>query len=91
MPSRGEGFGIVLLEAAACGVPIVGSQVDGSREALLDGKLGHLVDPGDRHRLIETITNALENGSSRTTQPTQSILFLPRDSKRELKRGAARK
>ena len=65
MPSRGEGFGIVLLEAAACGVPIVGSQVDGSREALLDGKLGQLVDPGDRSQLIQTITKALEDGSSR--------------------------
>jgi phosphatidylinositol alpha-1,6-mannosyltransferase len=65
MPSRGEGFGIVLLEAAACGVPIVGSQVDGSREALLDGKLGQLVDPGDRSQLIQTITKTLEDGSSR--------------------------
>jgi hypothetical protein len=45
MPSTGEGFGIVLIEAAACGVPVVGSRVDGSREALLDGRLGHLVDP----------------------------------------------
>jgi phosphatidylinositol alpha-1,6-mannosyltransferase len=65
MPSRGEGFGIVLLEAAACGLPIVGSQVDGSHEALLDGKLGHLVDPGDRHHLIETISSELEHESSR--------------------------
>ena len=40
MPSTGEGFGIVLIEAAACGLPIVGSAVDGSREALLNGALG---------------------------------------------------
>src|SRR5205085_1990385 len=45
MPSHGEGFGIVLLEAAACGVPVVGSRGDGSREALLGGRLGSLVDP----------------------------------------------
>jgi glycosyltransferase involved in cell wall biosynthesis len=44
MPSHGEGFGIVFLEALACGVPVIGSKVDGSREALLDGQLGRLVD-----------------------------------------------
>ena len=90
MPSRGEGFGIVLLEAAACGVPIVGSQVDGSREALLDGKLGRLVDPDDRHRLIELSPTPLST-DLHAYAATQSILFLPRDLKRELKRGAARK
>jgi glycosyltransferase involved in cell wall biosynthesis len=30
MPSYGEGFGIALIEAAACGIPIVGSSADGS-------------------------------------------------------------
>jgi len=47
MPSRGEGFGIVLLEAMAAGVPTLASLSDGGREALLDGKLGLLVDPDD--------------------------------------------
>jgi phosphatidylinositol alpha-1,6-mannosyltransferase len=47
MPSRGEGFGIVILEALACGVPALASRKDGGREALLDGKLGLLVDPDD--------------------------------------------
>lgn len=59
MPSRGEGFGIVFLEAMACGVPVVASKVDGSREAVRDGKLGILVDPDDleeiRAAIIETL------------------------------------
>ena len=65
MPSKGEGFGIVLLEAAACGVPVVGSLSDGSRETLLDGRLGQMVDPDDARQLTETITALLENEPSR--------------------------
>jgi phosphatidylinositol alpha-1,6-mannosyltransferase len=45
MPGRGEGFGFVFLEALACGIPVVGSTLDGSREALRGGALGILVDP----------------------------------------------
>ncbi len=45
MPGRGEGFGFVFLEALACGIPAVGSTLDGSREALRGGALGILVDP----------------------------------------------
>ncbi|MBV5329438.1 MAG: glycosyltransferase family 4 protein [Chlorobium sp.] len=59
MPSRGEGFGIVLLEAMACGVPTIASKVDGSREALRDGLLGILVDPDNPTELIAGIREAL--------------------------------
>jgi glycosyltransferase involved in cell wall biosynthesis len=59
MPGRGEGFGFVFLDAVACGVPAVGSRLDGSREALLGGQLGVLVDPGDldsvRHGILEAL------------------------------------
>jgi phosphatidyl-myo-inositol dimannoside synthase len=59
MPSYGEGFGIALIEAAACGTAIVGSSVDGARDALLDGRLGRMVDPEQPDQLIEAITAAL--------------------------------
>jgi len=61
MPSSGEGFGIVLIEAAACGVPIVGSSADGSREALLEGRLGRLVDPTEPVELVAAIATTLNN------------------------------
>jgi asparagine synthase (glutamine-hydrolysing) len=59
MPSLGEGFGIVYLEALACGIPVIGSKADGSREALRDGKLGVLVDPRDAEEIYHAIRRAL--------------------------------
>jgi phosphatidyl-myo-inositol dimannoside synthase len=59
MPGRGEGFGIVYLEALASGVPVVGSILDGSRDALLDGRLGILVNPDDPEDVVRGIAGAL--------------------------------
>ena len=60
MPSRGEGFGIVLLEAMACGVPVIASSRDGGRDAARDGMLGRLVDPDDPAALETAILAALD-------------------------------
>jgi len=62
LPSLGEGFGIVLIEAAACGLRIVGSSRDASREALADGALGQLVDPHDADALFDALVAALAQG-----------------------------
>lgn len=59
MPGRGEGFGFVFLEALACGIPVVGSQIDGSREALRGGELGELVDPCNLESIKQGIQLAL--------------------------------
>lgn len=59
MPSRGEGFGFVLLEAMACGIPVIASTLDGGREAVREGELGILVDPGDQPQLIRAVVQAL--------------------------------
>ena len=45
MPSMGEGFGIVFLEAAASGVAVIGGNRDGSADALADGAIGAAIDP----------------------------------------------
>ena len=60
MPSRLEGFGYVFLEAQACGLPLVGSSIDGGKDALLGGKLGQLVDPDDPAQIEKAIHHALD-------------------------------
>jgi phosphatidylinositol alpha-1,6-mannosyltransferase len=50
-----EGFGIVFLEAAACGVPQLAGASGGSDEAVLDGETGFVVDPND----VDAATSAL--------------------------------
>jgi phosphatidylinositol alpha-1,6-mannosyltransferase len=56
----GEGFGFVFLEALACGIPVVGSRLDGSREALRGGALGILVDPRRPDDIMAGILQALK-------------------------------
>lgn len=60
MPSRWEGFGFVILEALATGIPTIASKADGTREAVRDGMLGSLVDPGDANEIKRAIVNALK-------------------------------
>jgi glycosyltransferase involved in cell wall biosynthesis len=59
LPSRREPFGIVLLEAAALGIPIVASTVGGIPEVVQDGRSGTLVPPNDVGALEEALRSVL--------------------------------
>ncbi len=61
MPSKGEGFGIVFIEAMYYGLPVIAGNIDGSQDALLNGALGQLVNPDDVKEIALAITNVLEN------------------------------
>lgn len=60
MPSKGEGFGIVFLEALYCGLPVIAGNRDGSVEPLMKGDLGILVDPDSRDEIAVAIINCIE-------------------------------
>ena len=51
-----EGFGIVFVEAAACGVPSVAGRSGGSHEAVVDGETGFVVEPRD----VDSVRDALD-------------------------------
>ncbi len=56
-----EGFGMVLLEAAACGKATIAGVTGGTKEAVVDGKTGFLVDPTDCDRLVATVERMLND------------------------------
>jgi len=58
---REEGLGMALLEAAASGVPIIGSRVGGIPECILDGRTGFLVPERDEHALAQKMTELLDD------------------------------
>lgn len=75
MPSRGEGFGFVFLEAMASGVPVIASRHDGGREAILNGRLGALVDPSNPAEVRAAIGDALENGERKIPEGLDYFAF----------------
>ena len=58
LPSTGEGLGIVLLEAQACGVPTIASKIDGGAEAVAG--MGWTVDPFDPASIEQAIAEVLD-------------------------------
>jgi glycosyltransferase involved in cell wall biosynthesis len=51
MPTRNEAFGLVYQEAAAAGIPAIGTRQNAVPEIVLDGETGLLVPVGDHHAL----------------------------------------
>lgn len=66
MPSKKEGFGIVFIEALACGLNVIAGNKDGSVDALRNGELGTLIDPDDVGQLSKTIIKILEQRNNNT-------------------------
>jgi len=59
MPSGGEGFGLVYLEAMACGKPVIGGLHGGAPEVIQDGVTGYLVPHGDPIQLATSLETLL--------------------------------
>ena len=59
LATHGEGWANVLMEAMACGVPVVTTRVGGNAEVVSSDEVGVLVDPGDRGQLGRALDLAL--------------------------------
>lgn len=59
LPSYREGFGMVVIEAAAAGLPAVASRIYGVTDAVVDGQTGLLHPPGDVAAIAEKLTELL--------------------------------
>jgi glycosyltransferase involved in cell wall biosynthesis len=81
MPSTQEGFGIVFLEALACGKPVIAGNKDGAVDALRNGELGVLVDPDDMTLISNVLCFILGNRHS------HRLLYNPEELRRRAIQG----
>lgn len=65
LPSAAEGFGLVLIEAMAAGVPVVATNVPGIRDVVRDGQTGLLVPAASPQRLAEAIERMVRDAAMR--------------------------
>jgi phosphatidyl-myo-inositol dimannoside synthase len=65
LPSKGEGFGMVFLEAMAYGKPVIGGNHGGTPDIIEDGVTGFLIEHGDEERLGQIIEMLVRDESTR--------------------------
>jgi D-inositol-3-phosphate glycosyltransferase len=74
VPSRSESFGLVALEAAACGVPVVASDVGGLRSLVDDGTTGFLIDDTTPGAFARRVTEVLDDPIAAERMGTEAVL-----------------
>lgn len=75
---RVEGLGMVLMEAAATGIPVIGSRVGGIPEAIIDGETGFLVPARDPESLCDRMSTLLDQPALRLDMGIRAREFVER-------------
>lgn len=78
VPSRSESFGLVALEAAACGTPVVATDVGGLRTAVRDGVTGVLVAGSDPEDFSRALAHVLTDPARAASMGSAGVCFARR-------------
>lgn len=84
LPSYREGFGSSVLEAAACGVPAVATNIYGLIDAVADGITGVLVPPRDANSLANTLIKLLKDDTQRQLMGQQARIRAMNDFSQQI-------
>ncbi len=74
-PSQVEGWGITVIEANACGTPVIASRVHGLRDSVVDGRTGILVKSGDVMGFAKAMERLIGDSSLRSRLSKEAYLW----------------
>jgi glycosyltransferase involved in cell wall biosynthesis len=77
-PSSKEGWGVTVIEANACGTPVIASNVPGLRDAVVDGKTGYLVPYGDIGAFADRMVRLLDDKGLREKLSEEAVTWARR-------------
>lgn len=80
VPGDIEGFGIVAIEAAAGGLPVVAARLEGIPDAIADGRNGTLIESGNSAAFIHSVTALIENTAERANQGESGRAYTQREN-----------
>ncbi len=61
VPGDMEGFGVVLVEAASAGLPVIAADMEGMKDAIIDGRNGTLVEPENTDAYVQALSGLLSS------------------------------
>jgi glycosyltransferase involved in cell wall biosynthesis len=73
LPSVAEAFGLVLIEAMACGLPVIACRAHGPAAIVADGRTGWLVPPDDEDALVDVLATAASNPEERRVYGSHAL------------------